>query len=103
MYPDGLDSQPELADLVNKVAAKIPGKWKDVGLQLGLDNGVLDGMATGSPGDLNQYWRNVFTRWKNLNSKTRPYTWSTIVQALKVEAVTEFRLAEEIENEVTGR
>ena len=34
-YPAGLDSQPELSDLV-----AIQSKWTDVGSQLGLDHGV---------------------------------------------------------------
>ena len=39
-YPAGLKSEPELPDLMNEVAAEIPGRWRDVGLQLGVDQGV---------------------------------------------------------------
>ena len=38
--PAGLKSEPELPDLMNEVAAEIPGRWRDVGLQLGVDQGV---------------------------------------------------------------
>ena len=100
-YPTGLDSQPELADLMNEVAAEIPGKWRDVGLQLGMDHGVLDGIAAISPGDINHCYSNVFTRWKNQKSRTYPYTWSTVVQALKARAVGEERLADKIKDELT--
>ena len=100
-YPTGLDSQPELADLMNEVAAEIPGKWRDVGLQLGMDHGVLDGIAAISPGDINHCYSNVFTRWKNQKSQSYPYTWSTVVQALKARAVGEERLADKIKNELT--
>ena len=100
-YPAGLESQPELADLMNEVAAEIPGKWRDVGLQLGMDHGVLEGIATISPGDINHCYSNVFTRWKNQKSQTYPYTWSTIVQVLKTRAVGEDRLADKIKNELT--
>ena len=100
-YPDGLESTPELQDLMNEVAAKIPSKWRDMGQQLGVDQGVLDGIAAISPGDMNRCHSNVFTRWKNQNSTTYPYTWSTIVQALKSPAVGEKRLADEIKNKLT--
>ena len=95
-HPAGFDSEPELKTLMNEVAAKIPGKWRDVGLQLGVDQSILDGIATISQGDTNLSYSNVFTRWKNQNSTTHPYTWSTIVQALKAPAVGEERLADKI-------
>ena len=93
-YPAGFDSEPELKTLMNEVAAKIPGKWRDVSLQLGVDQSILDGIATISQGDTNLSYSNVFTRWKNQNSTTHPYTWSTVVQALKAPAVGEERLAD---------
>ena len=101
-YPTGLHSQPELSVLMNKVAAEIPSKWRDVGLQLGVDHGVLEGIALISPGDINHCYSNVFTRWKNQHSATYPYTWLTLVQALESQAVGEKRLADNIKNEVTG-
>ena len=97
-YPAGLDSEPELLDLMNEVAAEIPSKWKDVGLQLGLDHGVLEGVR----GDNSHCYMDVFTQWKNQNSTTYPYTWSTIVQALQTPAVSEKRLADKIKNKLTG-
>ena len=101
-YQAGLDSQPELSDLINEIAAKIPSKWKDVGLQLGLDVGELEGIALISPGDTNHCYSNVFTRWKNQNSKTQPYTWSTIVRALETQAVGQWSLASTIKSKLTG-
>ena len=86
---------------MNEIAAKIPAKWRDVGLQLGVDQGVLNGIALISPGDINHCYSNVFTRWKNLNS-THPYTWSTVVQALESETVGEKLLASKIKNELAG-
>ena len=87
---------------MNKVAAEIPSKWRDVGLQLGVDHGVLEGIALISPGDTNLCYSNVFTRWKNQNSATFSYTWLTLVQALESQAIGEKRLADKIRNEVTG-
>ena len=41
-HPAGLDSEPELRDLMREIAAAIPSKWKDVSWQLGLDHVVLE-------------------------------------------------------------
>ena len=98
-----MNSEPELLDLMNEVAAEIPGKWRDVGLQLGVDQGVLEGIASISPGDTNRCYSNVFTRWKNQNLKTHPYTWLTVVQALESQSVGENLLASKIKNELTGQ
>ena len=98
-----MDSQPELSDLMNDVASKIPSKWRDIGPWLGLDQGVLQGIASISLGDTNLCYFNVFSRWKTQNSTTHPYTWSTIVQALQTPAVGEERLADKIKNKLTGQ
>ena len=102
-YPAGLNSEPELSDLMKEVAAKIPGKWRDVGLQLGSDQELLGGIASISPGDTDHCYRNVFTRWKKQNSTTHPYTWSTVVQALQTPAVGEERLADKIKIKLIGQ
>ena len=99
----GLHSEPKLSDLMNKVAAKIPSKWRDIGLQLGLNQGVLDGIATISPRDTNLCYSNMFTLWKNKNPTTHPYTWSTIVKVLEAPAVGQERLANKIKNKLTGQ
>ena len=85
---------------MNEVAAKIPGKWRDVGLQLGVDQSILEGIATISLGDTNLCYSNVFARWKN--QKTYPYTWLTIVEVLQAPAVGEERLATKIKSKLTG-
>ena len=100
-YPAGLESEPELPDLMNEVAAEIPSKWRDVGVQLGVEHSVLEGIATISLGDTNHCYSNVFIRWKNQHLETHPYTWSTIVHALESRAVGEKRLASSIKNKLT--
>ena len=92
-----MDSEPKLPDLMNEVAAVIPSKWKDVGLQLGLEHGVLGGIR----GEASHCYMDVFTRWKSQRSTTHPYTWLTIVQVLQTRAVGEERLADEIRNKLT--
>ena len=93
----GLDSEPELPDLMNDIAATIPSKWKDVGLQLGLDHGVLEGIG----GEASHCYMDVFTRWEKQKSTTHPYSWLTIVQVLQTRAVGEEKLADEIKNKLS--
>ena len=83
---------------MNEVAAAIPSKWKDVGLQLGLDHSVLEGIG----GDNSHCYMDVFTQWKKQKSTTHPYTWSTLVQVLQTPAVGEEELADKIKNEASG-
>ena len=97
-----MDSEPDLSDLINEIAAEIPSKWRDMGQQLGLDHGVLEKIALISPGDTNLCYSNVFKIWKNQNSTEHPYTWSTVVQALNANAVGEKRLASKITKKLTG-
>ena len=85
---------------MNEVATEIPSKWRDMGLQLGVNQDVLEGIASISQGDFNRCYSNVFTQWKNQNSTTYPYTWSTIVQALESRAVGEKRLADKIKEKL---
>ena len=73
-----------------------------MGLQLGVDQGVLGEIATTSLGDTNLCYNNVFTQWKDLNSTTHPYTWLTIVHALQAPAVREERLANKIKTKLTS-
>ena len=100
-YPAGLDSEPQLSDLMNKIAANIPSKWRDVGLQLGLDPSLLERIASITPGDTIHCYSNVFIQWKNQNSTAHPYTWSTVVHALQTPAVGEKRLADKITSELS--
>ena len=66
-YPGALDSEPELLDLMNEVAAEIPGKWRDIGLQLGLEHGILDGIAPSAQEITITHWKNklvvLTTEW----------------------------------------
>ena len=101
-YPAGLASEPKLADLMNEVAAVIPDRWRDVGLQLGLEQGILNGIALNNPGNSNHCYSDVFTRWRNQNSTDYPYTWSTILQALESKAVEQNELASTIMQGIWG-
>jgi len=99
-FPTSLESEPKLSELMNEVAAKIPNKWRDVGLQLGVTHSELEAFASASSPDTNSHFTSVFSAWqKHMNV---PYTWTSLIQALKAPSVEEIRLAEKLKNRLTG-
>ena len=84
------DVEPGLAELMNEVAANIPTKWRDVGIQLNLSPPDLETVAV-SGGDPLQQFSSVFHMWKS--KLTATYRWSTVIRALEAPAVNETRLA----------
>ena len=94
-YPAGLEAEPELRDLMNELAARIPHKWREVGIQL-IKEEKLNCFT--SPEPLHNF-SSVFTTWKSETSS--PYKWSTLIDVLKSPSVDETRLAEELMNKLT--
>ena len=90
----GLESEPELSDLMNEVASKVPAKWKQISIQLGLTPSDQECFMASSPSDPIQCFTSVFRVWKS--RATRLYTWSTVIEALEAPAVGEMRLAHEL-------
>ena len=99
-YPGGLEDKPELRDLMNEVAAKIPSKWKQFGIELQLSPDELDGFSLASPRDALQCFSSVFTLWHKKMSR-EPYSWLTVVGSLRAPAVGEHKLALELCNKLT--
>ena len=93
-YARRLESEPELSDLMNEVASKVPAKWRQISVQLGLTPSDQDCFMALSPNDPLQCFTSVFRVWKN--RATKLYKWSTVIQALESPAVDEMRLAEEL-------
>ena len=93
-----MESEPELSDLMNEVAAHIPSRWKDVGIQMGLNSDQLDGIAVAAPSSPLQCFSSVFTIWKK--RMTAPYKWSTVIRTLQAPAVAELKLADELEKKL---
>lgn len=59
-------SVPELQDLMSAVAAKIPAKWRLLGIQLGVPVEVLDGIqseVSGRPDWLMHAFELLWRRW----------------------------------------
>ena len=88
--------EPRLAELMNKVAARLPSKWRDVGIQLNLNPDHLDGIAVSASSSNLDKFCSVFSLWKK--QMTAPYRWSTVIHALEAPAVNETRLAAELKN-----
>ena len=90
----GLGSGPELSDLMNEVASKVPAKWKIISVHLGLTLADQQCIIAITSSDPVQCFTYVFTIWRN--RATKPYTWSTIIEALEAPSVDEVRLAHEL-------
>ena len=97
----GVDSEPELSDLMNEVASKVSAKWKEISIQLGLTVNDQKCFIDATSGDPNQCFTFVFNVWRN--RATRPYKWSTVIKALETPAVGEKRLAQDLRTKLQSQ
>ena len=88
-----MESEPELCDLMNLVAANLPNKWWDVGILLGMTVSQLDNWKKEYGGNSCQCFSVIFDTWKK---RTRNCSWAAIITALQTPLVGETRLAEEL-------
>ena len=95
-----LEKQPEQPDLLNQVAAKATDKWKKLGLQLKIENHKLKNIQRENPGDSLDCYAEMFELWKKHGSP--PYTWRTIIDALRAGIVGEIHLADELKHWVSN-
>ena len=79
--------------LANRVAAVIPHQWKKVAVQLELTRGEIKAIQKDEDESFDQFMA-VMYQWKQ--SLHRPFTWATLVSALKSPSVYEIRLANEL-------
>ena len=89
-----LQEAPKMNDLMSQVAAKTKDKWFQVGIQLDIDTATLSSFETQFQRDPMRCYTSVFVEWKR-DSKL-PYTWTTIIEALESNAVTEVAVANEV-------
>ena len=83
---------------MEKVAARLPPKkWADLGTMLGLTALEIERIEVLPNATPNRCYREVFNVWEKNTPK--PYSWATIVEALKSVLVNEPGLAYSIENE----
>ena len=91
-----LNRPPEYLDLLDKVAARARDKWRKMGVQLNIPTDQLKSMTATDP---IVCYANVFNWWQRNGSP--PYTWATIIDALRASMVGEVQLACELEEWIT--
>ena len=77
---------------MNQVASKAQDKWEVIGFQLGIEQHQL---RTINHHDPIMCYADVFNVWER--KAEPPYTWATIIDALKSPIVGEIKLAQDIE------
>ena len=92
---DLLQSAPKIKDLLNKVAARANEKWKSVGLQLDMELPELNTIED-RINQANLCYAEMFQLWKTKGDP--PFTWGTIIDALKAPSVGETQLATELQD-----
>ena len=85
---------------MNEIAAMIPQKWHEVGIQLRMEHDELKFLSDSNPPG-SRLFASVFTAWKNCMKKS--YTWAVLIEALKTPAVNETRLAQDLFAKLTTR
>ena len=87
------DRPPEITELLNKVAAKARDKWEKIGLQLKIAYDHLKSISENQ--DHIICYAEVFSLWQKRGDP--PFTWATIIEALKAPIVGEQQVAKELE------
>ena len=91
---DPLNEPPKMRDLLKRVARRAIDKWRVLGLELNIPYHQLLSIERDERyPDL--CFVEVFNIWKR--NSDPPFTWATIVEALRSPIVEEYHLAMEIE------
>ena len=85
---------------MNHVAAGTPNKWKELGIQLGLENAHLQALDHQHRGKSNSIFADIFEHLRK-NPGDKPFTWSTVIEALRSPSVQEEILARHLESMYT--
>ena len=91
-----LNRPPEYYFLLNKLAVDAKDKWKEIGQALDIPVGQLNSITMTDP---ILCYVDVFNWWQRNGSP--PYTWATIIDALRAPIVGEVQLAHELEEWLT--
>ena len=89
-----LQTPPEIVDFLEQVAVKVSAKWRMLGLKLGVKTHELDELAKQNNDGIYCLER-VLVLWKD--KAIPPYTWGTVIDALKSPIVGEKSVAEDVE------
>ena len=84
---------------MNTVAAKIPGKWREMAIGLGLDFADISRIEADVPTQKStSCYLTVFEIWKN--KAAEEFTWDAILEALRTPLVNAQDLANTIESQL---
>jgi len=97
-YSGGIQDEPELADLLNEVAAIIPNQWYFVGAQLKMSHAELCSWRDSNPHASTELFAKIFTEWKKRS--TMKYSWATIIEVLKTRTIHQFDLANRLDTKL---
>ena len=89
-----LRKPPEFHQLLQKVGPKVKAKWKTLGHGLRIECHQLDAIERDNSECLDCLVK-MLQQWKK--NTDPPYTWATIIEALKSPLVDEENLAKELE------
>ena len=85
-------NDPELCVFQNLVAAEIPGRWQQLGIQLDLGFEQLIDIQSAGQDNMGRFAL-VFIAWKN---QTKDFSWEAILSALRTPSVNEQKLASDV-------
>ena len=93
--PPSPQKKPSLRQLMDDVAVKVnPGSWKNIAIQLELNTIDIACIDQEERGKVYDCFREVFSLWER--RVIRPYTWATMIAALRADCVGENRVAIEL-------
>lgn len=98
LHPEKLQWYPTHAQLMNRVAAALPTKWRIIGIQLGLSVAKLDEIESYYPQDCKRCYSSMFSHWESLGPT--PFSWTTVMDALKSDLVEENVFAARLEEDL---
>ena len=89
-----LEKLPKQSDLLNQVAANASNEWENLGLQLDIKYHQLETLADKHRNNVSRF-AEMFELWRKRGSP--PYTWATIIDALRAKIVGNISLANDLE------
>ncbi|XP_019862665.1 PREDICTED: uncharacterized protein LOC109591359 [Amphimedon queenslandica] len=95
--------QPTMIELLNWIVAKNPSIWNEVGSQLGISDGNLNAIQRNISFGANPklLFKGVLSLWET--SRSRPYTWGTILNALASPIVEQVGLAQDVARKLDSK
>ena len=95
-----METEPRLHELDNEIVSKIPAKWRDFGIHLGVPASKLDQISTEENNQCQRCFRRVFREWQSQNWDR---SWSIILRILRKDAVGELTLARKLEERLLNK